>query len=246
MVSCGRVLIGMPTMASANSGRAPIAYRSDNALVAAMRPKSNGSSTMGMKKSVVATIACRSSRRHRGVVAGLAANQQFGRCGKCWNAAQRSLSTPGAILQPQPPPCARESVVAGHRPLMGRVTARAWPCRHLLRKHEWRKAAGVEPTRERSTPPTGFEAQPHARMRMPSESTAVPVGSVAGCVPQVAARPMLVTDASSVANAIEELQDLDAAFAAQADGIAEGRRIHRAAGLTAARPSASSAMRAGA
>ncbi len=42
---------------------------------------------------------------------------------------------------------------------------------------------------------------------------------------------MLVTDASSVANAIEELQDLDAALAAQADGIAESGRIHRAAGL---------------
>ena len=32
-------------------------------LVAAMRPKSNGSSTMGMKKSVVATSACESFRR---------------------------------------------------------------------------------------------------------------------------------------------------------------------------------------
>ena len=31
-----------------------------------------------------------------------------------------------------------------------------------------RKAAGVEPTRERLTPPTGFEAQPHHRIRMPS------------------------------------------------------------------------------
>jgi len=33
----------------------------------------------------------------------------------------------------------------------------------------WRKVAGVEPTEERLTPPTGFEAQPHHRMRMPSE-----------------------------------------------------------------------------
>jgi len=32
-------------------------------LVAAMRPNSKGSSTMGMKKSVVATIACSSLRR---------------------------------------------------------------------------------------------------------------------------------------------------------------------------------------
>ncbi|KAG1274885.1 hypothetical protein G6F65_010209 [Rhizopus arrhizus] len=70
-------------------------------------------------------------------------------------------------------------------------------------------------------------------MRMPSESTVMPVRSTVGGVPlQIAARPMLVTDASSVANAIEELQDLDAALAAQADGIAEGGRIHGARGLT--------------
>ena len=48
---------GMPTIASANSGLPPMAYTSDKALVAAMRPKSNGSSTMGVKKSVVAMIA---------------------------------------------------------------------------------------------------------------------------------------------------------------------------------------------
>ena len=67
---------------------------------------------------------------------------------------------------------------------------------------------------------------------MPSESTVMPVRSTVGGVPlQIAARPMLVTDASSVANAIEELQDLDAALAAQADGIAEGGRIHAARGL---------------
>ena len=32
----------------------------------------------------------------------------------------------------------------------------------------WRKAAGVEPTRERLTPPTGFEARPRHRARLPS------------------------------------------------------------------------------
>ena len=32
----------------------------------------------------------------------------------------------------------------------------------------WRKAAGVEPTWERLTPPTGFEARPCRRARMPS------------------------------------------------------------------------------
>src|SRR5437762_7080810 len=34
----------------------------------------------------------------------------------------------------------------------------------------WRKAAGVEPTRKRLTPPPGFEAQPHHRVRVPSAS----------------------------------------------------------------------------
>src|SRR5262249_32576589 len=44
-----------------------------------------------------------------------------------------------------------------------------------LREHDvfpggmrWRKAVGVEPTRERLTPPTGFEVRPHHRMRVPS------------------------------------------------------------------------------
>lgn len=36
------------------------------------------------------------------------------------------------------------------------------------RKKRWRKAAGVEPTRERLTPPTGFEARPRHRARLPS------------------------------------------------------------------------------
>ncbi len=54
MTLCGNTLMGMPTIASAMIGVPPMAYTSDSALVAAMRPKSNGSSTMGMKKSVVA------------------------------------------------------------------------------------------------------------------------------------------------------------------------------------------------
>ena len=50
--------MGMPTSASAKMGVPPMAYTSLMALVAAMRPKSKGSSTMGMKKSVVAISAC--------------------------------------------------------------------------------------------------------------------------------------------------------------------------------------------
>ncbi len=57
MVAIGRRSTGIPTTANANKGVPPMAYTSDSALAAAMAPKSNGSSTMGMKKSVVATIA---------------------------------------------------------------------------------------------------------------------------------------------------------------------------------------------
>jgi len=40
-------------MLSAVSGVPPIAYTSESAFAAAMRPKSNASSTMGVKKSTV-------------------------------------------------------------------------------------------------------------------------------------------------------------------------------------------------
>jgi hypothetical protein len=63
ITSTGSLSIGMPTSASAMIGVPPIAYTSEMALVAAMRPKSYGSSTIGMKKSVVATSACSSLSR---------------------------------------------------------------------------------------------------------------------------------------------------------------------------------------
>ena len=52
---------GKATRFSAVSGAPPIAYTSESALAAAMRPKSYGSSTIGVKKSTVCTSA-RSSR----------------------------------------------------------------------------------------------------------------------------------------------------------------------------------------
>jgi hypothetical protein len=63
MTSTGNWAMGMATSASAMMGRPPMAYTSLMALVAAMRPKSKGSSTMGMKKSVVAISACSSLSR---------------------------------------------------------------------------------------------------------------------------------------------------------------------------------------
>ncbi len=35
-------------------------------------------------------------------------------------------------------------------------------------KEKWRKVAGVEPARERMPSPTGFEARPRHRARLPS------------------------------------------------------------------------------
>ena len=55
-ISGARVLIGQPRMAIAIIGFPPMAKISLMALVAAMRPKSNGLSTIGIKKSVVLTI----------------------------------------------------------------------------------------------------------------------------------------------------------------------------------------------
>ena len=51
--SAGSLLIGKPKIAIAIIGLPPIAKISLIALVAAIRPKSNGSSTIGIKKSVV-------------------------------------------------------------------------------------------------------------------------------------------------------------------------------------------------
>ena len=54
---------------------------------------------------------------------------------------------------------------------------------NLKKTLEWRKAAGVEPTWEWLTPPTGFEARPHHRVRLPSSVPAVlgQSGDCSGC-----------------------------------------------------------------
>ncbi len=48
--------MGNATTASASTGRPRMAYTSESALVAAIRPKSRGSSTTGVKKSIVWTM----------------------------------------------------------------------------------------------------------------------------------------------------------------------------------------------
>src|SRR5262245_48318999 len=101
----GSLSSGMPTSASAKIGLPPIAYTSEIALVAAMRPKSNGSSTIGVKKSVVATSACSSLSRYTAASSAVSVptSRSFGKP-LIGAAARISERTAGAILQPQPPP----------------------------------------------------------------------------------------------------------------------------------------------
>ena len=61
--STGSVWPGQAVRLSAMTGRPPIAYTSDSALVAATRPQSRASSTIGVKKSVVSTRARSESKR---------------------------------------------------------------------------------------------------------------------------------------------------------------------------------------
>ena len=77
---------------------------SDKALVAAMRPKSNGSSTTGMKKSVVATMAWLSFSRQTAASSPVSVpTSNAGSAGRP-NVDSTSASRPGASLQAQPAP----------------------------------------------------------------------------------------------------------------------------------------------
>src|SRR5690606_36892865 len=102
----------------------------------------------------------------------------------------------------------------------------------------WRKAAGVEPTKERLTSLTGFEARAHHRVWLPSivlcqHGRASDTGDqptillcsrgAAGRLPvRVGAQPMRVAYAAGVAHAVKKFEDLDGALAAQAGGVAKG------------------------
>ena len=78
---------------------------SEMALVAAMRPKACGSSTIGMKKSVVAITARSSETCHTAASSAVSVpTRSWGKaCAAGWPASS-SRSTAGASLQPQPPP----------------------------------------------------------------------------------------------------------------------------------------------
>ena len=82
----------------------------------------------------------------------------------------------------------------------------------LLLLANWRKAAGVEPARERMPSPTGFEARPRHRARLPSlNSLCVGVGQRV-----VGADLAGFAEASGQADAVEIFEVLNTAFASQA------------------------------
>ena len=76
------------------------------ALVAAIAPKSCGSSTIGMKKSVVATTACVALSWYTAASSEVSVpTSSPGVAMPGIARARRSRSAAGATLQPQPPPC---------------------------------------------------------------------------------------------------------------------------------------------
>src|SRR2546425_11649003 len=77
---------------------------SENALAAAMRPKSYGSSTMGVKKSTVATIARSAERRNTAASSRVAASTRI-RGSVAAGTGRRNCASPaGAGLLAQPAP----------------------------------------------------------------------------------------------------------------------------------------------
>jgi len=83
-----------------------MAYRSESALAAAICPKSNGSSTTGVKKSVVTTSARRASIRHTAASSGdpsPTSRSGFGFAGKRSASGRRTWASASALsLEAQP------------------------------------------------------------------------------------------------------------------------------------------------
>src|SRR5215212_3350630 len=106
-ISNGSFSRGQPTRLRANSGVAPMAYTSLSALAAAIAPQARGSSTIGVKKSVVATRARSSLSLNTAASSRLAASTSTRGSttgGKCRSTSFRSTEP---SLQAQPAPCDR-------------------------------------------------------------------------------------------------------------------------------------------
>ena len=101
----GNLLIGKPNTAIAIIGLPPIAKMSLTALVAAMRPKSKGSSTIGMKKSVVLIIDVPLPKSYTAASSLVSLpTRRFGSINGAISVCKISSKTLGDILQPQPAP----------------------------------------------------------------------------------------------------------------------------------------------
>src|SRR5579859_1938769 len=88
---------------------------------------------------------------------------------------------------------------------------------------------GVEPTKERLTPLTGFEARPLHQERVSSMIRLTPVGRGWRLARQrAAAHAMFVAHPAQIADTVEKLQDLYRALAPDADPVAEHRGKHLA------------------
>ena len=99
---------GYATRFSALTGCPPIAYTSDSAFVAAIRPNAYGSSTIGVKKSTVCTIASESvSCTTPASSACSAATSTRGSVGR-GSPATIGRRSAADSLQPQPAPWERE------------------------------------------------------------------------------------------------------------------------------------------
>ena len=99
----------------------------------------------------------------------------------------------------------------------------------------WRKRAGVEPTKARLTRPAGFEDRPPHRGTI--SSTCRVIGRTPLCLigrrsvgcsgerlvafPWRSAKDVGIADAPGVADAIEELEDMDGDLAPAADFVAQ-------------------------
>src|ERR1700686_139646 len=101
-MSRGNSLVGNATMLSAVSGWPPIAYTSERAFAAAICPKSNGSSTMGAKKSTVWTSARSSDRRYTPASSNVSLPTSSRGSDITGSAASARDRSPGPIFDAQP------------------------------------------------------------------------------------------------------------------------------------------------
>src|SRR4029453_2657384 len=140
-ISSGRASTGQATMFSARNGRAPIAYTSESALVAAILPQSYGSSTIGVKKSSVATSAWPSGRRTTAASSPVSAATSTSAPSSGRDSVPRTVSrSAGPSLHPHPAPWLK---------LVSRRCSMDRGCHTALHADRRRRAHGVGRVRPR-------------------------------------------------------------------------------------------------